>query len=105
MKLLTAEIIKKLPKLRSMDGKDPKDVPIILKFFSPYSNWTWYITEGEQREDGDWEFFGLVRGFETELGYFCLSELDVKKGGVPLVERDKWFGYKHTLAEAKENRI
>jgi len=103
--LLTKEIIKKLPKLYSQDGKDPKDVPIIAKFFSPYSNWTWYVTEGEQREDGDLEFFGLVRGQETELGYFCLSDLNVKRGGVPLVERDMSFGYTHTLAEAKEKQI
>jgi len=104
MKLLTAEIIKKLPKLGAMDGKDPKDVPIIVKFFSPYSGWTWFATEGEQREDGDWEFFGLVRGFESELGYFCLSELDVQKAGVPLVERDLYFG-NHTLADAMERTI
>lgn len=105
MKLLTDEIKKKLPKLRDMDGKDPKDVPIIVKFFSPYTGWTWYVTEGEETESGDWEFFGLVRGFETELGYFTLSELNVTKGGVPIVERDKFFGYDRKLSEAYAERI
>ena len=104
MKLLTKEIEAALPKLGVMDGKDPKDVPIVVKFFSPYSGWTWYATEGEKTETGDWEFFGLVRGFETELGYFCLSELDIKKAGVPLVERDLYFDG-HTLAEALEKQI
>jgi hypothetical protein len=105
MKLLTEEIKAKLPKLSSMDGKDPNTVPIIVKFFSPYSGMAWYATEGEEVGGGDWEFFGLVRGFESELGYFRLSELEsAKKGKLPLVERDMHFGY-HTLAEAKEKRI
>lgn len=104
MKLLTDQIKRKIPPLGSQDGKDHSTVPIIVKMFSSYCNWTWYIVEGSQREDGDWEFFGLVRGFETELGYFCLSELDVKKAGVPLVERDLYFG-NHTLAEAMERSI
>jgi hypothetical protein len=30
------------------------------------SSWTWYSTEF----DGEDLFFGLVVGFETELGYF-----------------------------------
>ena len=104
MKLLTKEIMAKLPKLGSMDGKDPATVPIIVKFFSPYNGWSWYSTEGEQRGT-DWEFFGLVRGFENELGYFTLSELNVKRGRLPLVERDMFFGYNHTLAEALKERI
>ncbi|MBE3087735.1 MAG: DUF2958 domain-containing protein [Planctomycetes bacterium] len=104
MKLLTEEIKTKLPKLGSMDGKDPATVPIVVKFFSPYSNWTWYATEGEQ-VGGDWEFFGLVRGFESELGYFRLSELETAvRGKLHLVERDMHFG-NHTLVEAQEKRI
>ena len=103
MKLLTEEIKRQLPRLGAMDGKDPSIVPIVVKFFSPFSGWTWYATEGEE-VDGDWEFFGLVRGFEAELGYFRLSELDIKRGDLPLVERDLYFG-KHTLAEALANQI
>lgn len=34
MKLLTQEIIKSLPPIGSTDGKDPSDVPIIVKFFT-----------------------------------------------------------------------
>lgn len=103
-KLLTAEIKTKLPKIGSMDGKDPATVPIVVKFFSPYADWTWYATEGQEIEGGDWEFFGLVRGIENELGYFHLSELAIKRGMLPLVERDMHFG-KHTLAEALQERI
>lgn len=104
MKLLTKEIIKKLPKLYSQDGKDPKDVQIVVKFFHPMSRYTFYVTEGEQKEDGDWEFYGLIRGHETELGYFTLSDLkSVKVHGFG-IERDMYFG-EHTLAEAKEKMI
>ena len=102
-KLLTEEIKRQLPKLGSMDGKNSATVPIIVKFFSPYNGWSWYAVEGEE-VDEDWEFFGLVRGFETELGYFRLSELDIKRGQLPLVERDMHFGM-HTLAEAQAKQI
>jgi hypothetical protein len=92
--LLTKEIEKTLPKLRSTEKVE--DPIVRVKFFSPYSDWTWYATEGERREDGDMEFFGLVKGFETELGYFTLAELEKAKVSlfgteVPAVERDCWF--------------
>jgi len=95
---------KKLPKLYTNENKKPEETPIIIKFFHPLSNWTWYATEGEKQEDGDWMFFGLVRGMENELGYFTLSQLQsVKVMGLP-IERDMYFG-KHTLAEAQAQRI
>ena len=43
----------------------------LVKFFTPDSSWTRYATEF----DGEDTFFGLVIGFEVELGYFTLSEL------------------------------
>lgn len=37
-------------------------------------------------------FFGLVDGFEKELGYFSLSELESVKGPLGLkIERDLYF--------------
>jgi len=92
--LLTKELEKKLPPLYA--NENVKDPLVIVKFFSPYSNWTWYATEGERTEDGDFRFFGLVDGFEKELGYFSLRELEdvtISFGGVkvPGVERDLWF--------------
>jgi hypothetical protein len=92
MKLLTAAIIAKLKKspLGSTDGL--KTRPIIVKFFNPTGNWTWYATEGELQEDGDWLFFGLVEGHEAELGNFLLSELANYKGRLGLgIERDMYF--------------
>ena len=59
-----------------------------VKFFTPAGGWTWYATEF----DGDDAFFGLVSGFEIELGYFSLSELESVRGplGLP-IERDLYF--------------
>jgi len=97
MKLLTAEIIKKLPKLYSQEKvTNPK---IIVKYFHPLSSWTWYVIEGEEQEDGDWRFFGLVDGQERELGYFNLNQLkEVKIRGLG-IERDMYFGDNHLLSE------
>ncbi len=86
MKLLTKEILKKLPKMYASENE--KDPMVWSKFFTPDSNWTWYIMEF----DGVDTFFGLVDGFEKELGYFSLSELKAIRGklGLP-VERDMSF--------------
>ena len=105
MKLITKEIERKLPALYSQDGKKPEDVKIIIKFFHCLGNYTWYITEGSKQPDGDWLFFGYARGDFNELGYFKLFELEkVSIRGVK-VERDMYFGFDRTLAEAKEKQI
>jgi hypothetical protein len=94
MKLLTKEIIKKLPPLYSQENK--KDPRVICKFFDPTSQWTWYVIEGQKQEDGDWLFFGYVIGVVAELGYFTLSEIQTAKQkltglrGLP-IERDLYF--------------
>ena len=93
MKLLTAEIIKKLEKAPLYSTDSIPVVPVLVKFFTPWSNWTWYAVEAQKEEDsGDWTFFGLVEGHETELGYFTLSELQSVKGPFDLkIERDMYF--------------
>ncbi|MBK9123534.1 MAG: DUF2958 domain-containing protein [Chloroflexi bacterium] len=87
MELLPGELRAILPPLRSTDGKGWEAVAPV-KFFTPGSNWTWYPTE----YDGEDMFFGLVVGFEAELGYFSLRELEGARGpfGLPL-ERDLYF--------------
>jgi hypothetical protein len=83
-KLLTQEIRKKLPPLGSQDGLGGRAVAHV-KFFTPDSHWTWWATEF----DGNDTFFGLVEGFEKELGYFSLAELQAVRGPMGLsVERD-----------------
>lgn len=91
MKLITKAIERKLEKNPLYSGEDTplEDKEILVKFFTPWSNWTWFVTEAERLPDGDWRFFGLVHGFEKEWGYFMFSELKSLRGPWGLkVERD-----------------
>ena len=70
----------------------------MVRFFTPDSNWTWYASEF----DGEDIFFGLVSGFEVELGYFSLKELQETKGPLGLhIERDLHYESK-SLRELME---
>ena len=95
MKLLTKEIRKRLPPLYT--NEDNPDPVVQVKFFTPWSNWTWFATEF----DGEDTFFGLVKGLDTELGYFSLAELEQVRGPWGLkIERDMYFDPK-PLSEVK----
>lgn len=94
MELLTPEDLKKLPKLGETDGQGMKAIAYV-KFFVP-GFWTWYVSEF----DGEDTFFGLVRGFEDELGNFSLKELKSISG--LSVERDLYF--KPATLEECENK-
>lgn len=78
-----------LPKLYAQEGV--KDPVVHCKFFTPWSSWTWFATEGEQKGE-DFIFFGYVIGHEKEWGYFSLNELSSVKGPFGLkIERDIHF--------------
>lgn len=103
VKLLTQEIRKKLPPLYAQEDKGGKAI-VHLKLFTPDSSFTWYITEGspitdDRGKEVDFHFFGLVDGYDKELGYVALSELQSVRGplGLP-IERDLWWEPK-TLEE------
>ena len=87
MILLTKALKKALPPLYA-NKSIGNEAKVVVKFFTPDSNWTWYATEF----DGEDIFYGLVDGFEMELGYFSLSELKSVRGpfGLP-IERDRYF--------------
>ena len=88
MQLLTKEIIKKLPAMRETEGQG-KEAIAQVKFFTPDSNWTWYGVEYDEEQR---LFYGLVEGFDKELGYFSLDELEEIKGPMGLkIERDRSF--------------
>ena len=88
MKLLTKEILKKLPKLYATESIPLKEKEVICKFFNPCGTGTWYVLEG-QEEDGDFIFFGLVDLHEKVFGYFSLNELQSLKLSFSLtIERD-----------------
>ena len=74
----------KVPGFRT-DGDSAKMAKV--KLFSPSGSWTWYISEYDPETR---TAFGLVDGFERELGYFSMEELvslRVPPFGLP-IERD-----------------
>lgn len=120
MMLLTKEIQKSIPELYAQDGLG-EEAKIYVKFFTPWSNWTWYATEasgiladedgnecyfslkdGDLKDFDDVMFFGLVVGQASEKGYFLLSDFEKHKGPAGLmIERDRHFnGYKIGDVEA-----
>ena len=99
-RLMTKELGDTIPALYANENvKDYDSVLVPVELFSPYGNWTWYATEWDP-ETGT--CFGLIQGFETELGYFSLDELAEATvfGGVPTVERDLSWKTK-TLGELR----
>jgi len=98
--MLTKDIKSKLPELYTTENIPTEDKRIIVKFFCPWSNWTWFAVEGQEK-DGDFIFFGLVHGHEKEWGYFSLNELVKVRGpGGLRIERDYHFGMP-TVSEAR----
>lgn len=96
MKLMTKEILAKIPALYSQENNP--DPTVVVKFFTPWKNWTWYATEYDPKER---LFFGLVDGHDMELGYFSLDELESIRGpGGLCVERDRYW-VPHKLSEIK----
>ena len=94
MNLMPEDVRKKIPGLYKQEELGP-DAVAHVKYFTPDSGWTWYATEF----DGEDTFFGLVDGFEKELGYFSLAELCTAKGPLCLpIERDLYWEPK-TLKE------
>jgi len=100
MKLITKEIEKRAPRLYANEFREPKDIQVVAKLFTPDSSLTWYMTE---YDPAGRLAFGYTRNDAApecaELGYFSITELEAVRGkfGLP-VERDLHFG-PATLAE------
>lgn len=78
-----------MPKLYSQEGS--KDPMVYAKWFTPWSSWSWYATEGEQ-QDEQYICFGYVIGQDREWGYFSVTELESITGPFGLkIERDIHF--------------
>ena len=58
-------------KLNSKEGKLYVGDKEVLKGWESFSGWYWFATE----LNNDGYHFGLVQGFEEELGYFSEDEL------------------------------
>jgi hypothetical protein len=84
MKLLTKEILEKLPKLDSTEDVPAAEKLVIVKFFDPFTAATWYAVEYDPDQG---MFFGYAFITEGEWGYFSLNELE----SIKRIERDLWF--------------
>lgn len=85
---LPDSVAKNLPPLYSQEGKG-EDAIAQVKFFTPDSSWTWWVSEYDPEEK---MFFGVVKGYEREYGYFSLNELQEIRGPFGLkIERDENF--------------
>jgi len=109
-KLMTKEIERRIPGIGETSGDAP--VPwngenvgtkarVHVKFFSPYTGWSWYATEYDPVER---RFFGYVKGFDAEWGYFDLDELEAAEimPGLQAVERDSSWNSKTTIGTVVE---
>jgi hypothetical protein len=104
MKLLTKKLTRSIPALGSQG--EVENPTCWVKFFSPTGSWQWFVIEASAvLQDGtevpvsgidvdspdvrDIICFGLVNGFEVELGEFSMNELKSVKGPLGLgIERD-----------------
>ena len=88
MKLMTKEISEKAQQ-QYPQGSD-MDQLIVAKFFDPTGSWSWYLMN-QDPEDPDY-LWGIVKGFEVEMGSFSLQELQNFKGRLGIgIERDLYF--------------
>lgn len=88
MKLMTKTIEKAAQKQYAKGSSN--DQMIVAKFFDPCGSWTWYLMN---QDPGDPDYlWGIVKGFEVEMGSFSLSELENVRGKLGLgIERDRYF--------------
>ena len=86
--LMIKELKETIPKMYSSESTKMEDKIVYAKFFTPDSNWTWFILEW----DGEDTLFAMVHGHEKELGYVSVTELEEIRGPLGLkVERDIHF--------------
>lgn len=98
MLLLTKELLKKIPSTEA--AYSTKDPIVWVKFFYPDFSWTWYLCGYDPDSD---IAFGLVDGWEIEIGDFSVQELRQTKGKLGCsIERDLYFDPRPLSQLAKE---
>jgi hypothetical protein len=98
MRMMTKELEEAFAKQGSTEGKPEEEIMALGHFFT--GSWDWWATEYDPERR---LFFGLVRGFEVELGYFSLEEFEANSCDIrPLggIERDLYWRPK-SLAEIR----
>ncbi len=104
MELMTDELrerFKQFP-LYSQDGKMGNAI-VVVKYFNPLGAGTWFITEGNELDNGDYELFGYCHLGDDEMAEFgtvMLSELkNIKLPFGMTIERDLYMKEGVTLKE------
>jgi hypothetical protein len=99
MLMMSKELKEAFAKQGDTEGKPADQVMVLAHYFT--SSWDWWATEFDPVSRN---FFGLVRGFETELGSFSLDELEKNSSNVkPFgIDRDLYWEPK-PLAEVLKN--
>ena len=108
MKLLTQEILKKLPPLYANEEKSFAETKVIAKFFFPAGASSWYATEFDPEEGLFFGFANLGDDQMAELGYFRLAELEeFKSARFPClkIERDKFWDSETSLADVMSFKV
>ena len=68
MKLMTKEILKKIPPLYATEKKEQKEVRVYVKFFFPMGTATWYATEYDPETRTFFGFANIVGDDCDDLG-------------------------------------
>jgi len=67
------ETVKRI--LPSLDLVDEYENPQAIAHFTNQQGWDWYIIAGKDLGNEDLYLFGLVNGYEKELGFFTLKQI------------------------------
>lgn len=87
--LLNREILDRFKEVGSQDETPLKEKRVIVKYFLPDANWTFYVLEYNEKYQ---EFFGYVTFLENEFGYVTMQQVLDMRGKLGLrVERDEFF--------------
>jgi hypothetical protein len=92
MKLLTKEILKKLPTIEETAQWGLEETKVICKFFNPLGNQRWYVTAYDPDTGKAWGFVNLGDIHCAEMGPFMMQELvDIRLPFGLGIERDAHF--------------
>ena len=87
MKLMTKAIQEQAEKQYDL-GSDMEQM-VVAKFFDAMGSWKWFLMNKDKDDDYCW---GIVKGFEVEMGSFSIDELESIKLPFGLgIERDTLF--------------
>lgn len=89
MELLPKSVLKDVPPLYRTERIPLAQKTVRVKLFIPWTNWTFFVIECDAEGKRAW---GIVSGFEDEIGYFDIPELSAVRGpGGLTAERDLHF--------------